>query len=467
MKENFWNQQEVYVTTVCILGIIAVISGYFTFLPLLLLLVIGSIFCFKNKKRIFLITLICIICFLRGENIATVHRHDANFLLPNNNISIWMDIIQISGDKITTIANNKRFLCKNSFTHLNTGDKILTQSTFEYPTSFSDNFNYPLFLQKDNIVGLCTINKIQQLLTKPHTLSIVDIRNFVLQTMKDMWTNDSYGFISGILIGQKSEVPKDLSTIFKTIGLSHVLVLSGFNITIVALFFVNILTFLPRKQRLYGSLIGVWIFIIFVGGEAPLIRAGLMGSLAIYGKIMERESNIWIAFALSVLILTLINPLTPIVDIGFQLSVTALLGLLLGVSSVEHLFQWSPKKYGIQEILTTSLACQLWTLPIMLYYFGNFSLISLLANLIITPWVPYLMLLGAISTIFSIVGIGFILTKLTEVFSETLLHTTRLLSEVPFASIHIPITFTWFHVVIMYITLTLYYFYRRKLAEKK
>ena len=457
--------------SLCILGVIAVILGYLSHPPLILLLVIASIFCFKNKTKIFWIIIICGVSFLRGQIVANEDVINAKFLLPSNKSAIWMDVIQVSGEKITMLINNRKFLCKVSSEDIHTNDKILASANFEYPSSFSENFNYPLYLQKDKIVGLCTINKIETILSKQQFFSLLDIRTNVLQTMKRLWTIDSYGFISGILIGQKSEVPKDLSNIFKSIGLSHVLVLSGFNITIVALFFVHIFRFLPRKQRLYVALCGVWIFILFVGGEAPLIRAGLMGSFVIYAKIIERESNIWIAFTFSIFILTFTNPLTPIVDIGFQLSITALLGLLLGVPAFKHLFLWTPKKFGIQEILTTSFACQIWTLPIMLYYFGNFSLISLLANLLITPWVPYLMLMGAISTIVTIFGgffgIGLICAKITEVFSSTLLYVAKELAEVPFASIHLPITFTWYHIAIMYITLIMYYFYRIKLAERK
>ncbi|MEK7145620.1 MAG: ComEC/Rec2 family competence protein, partial [Patescibacteria group bacterium] len=161
-----------------------------------------------------------------------------------------------------------------------------------------------------------------------------------------------------------------------------------------------VLSFLNFKKRILFSSVGILIFVILVGASAAVLRAGLMGLLTLWGLYAGRKSQALFGLLWSALIMTLINPYTLVYDIGFQLSFAATLGILLFHPMLAGLFPDRKKFLWVREPLLLTLSAQITTTPFMLLYFGRFSLISPLANLLVAPLIPLAMLFSGLSLLF-------------------------------------------------------------------
>ncbi len=207
----------------------------------------------------------------------------------------------------------------------------------------------------------------------------------------------------GILLGLQSSVPDEVSNAFSTTGLSHILVVSGWNFTIVAAILGSIATRLRlgRGISFWCSLAVMWIYALFVGAAPGVIRAAVMASTVLLAQTLERSSQPWHLLGFACLILSAWDP-QALWDLGFQLSVLATAGLFAFATPIQEWLQRCPplRWPGLSwatEALTATLAAQVLALPIILYHFGNLSVIAPLANVLIVPVVPYAMLLGSIT----------------------------------------------------------------------
>jgi competence protein ComEC len=205
----------------------------------------------------------------------------------------------------------------------------------------------------------------------------------------------------GILLGIQAGLPPELARAFQITGTSHILVVSGWNFTIVAALIgaVAARTRLGRWQTLVLALGVMWAYAIFTGASAAVLRAAAMASLAVFAQSVERRSEPWRLLLGACWLMSIIDPHT-VFDLGFQLSALATASLFAYAQPLDkQLERVPPLRWGVlapvREALNATFAAQVLTLPLILYQFGNLSLITPLANVIIVPVVPYVMFLGA------------------------------------------------------------------------
>jgi competence protein ComEC len=207
----------------------------------------------------------------------------------------------------------------------------------------------------------------------------------------------------GILLGIQSSVPEEVQSAFSATGVSHILVVSGWNFTIVA----GMIGALAARARLgpwqtfWVALAVMWLYALLTGGSAAVLRAAAMASLAAVARAAERGSEPWRLLLAACWLISLADPNT-LWDLGFQLSALATASLFAFAHPVEAwLGRWRPFRWlavaPVKEALTATLAAQVLTLPLILFQFGNLSVISPLANVLIVPVVPYAMALGALA----------------------------------------------------------------------
>lgn len=206
----------------------------------------------------------------------------------------------------------------------------------------------------------------------------------------------------GILLGIQASIPDELYAAFSATGTSHILVVSGWNFTIVAgvLGAFAARTHLGRGPTLVLALVVMWIYALFTGASAAVLRAAAMASLAAVGRATERESEPWRLLFAGCALITLADP-HALWDLGFQLSALATASLFAYAKPVEAwLGARRPFRWGwfapLTEALTATLAAQVLTMPLILYQFGNLSIVAPLANLVIVPIVPYAMAAGSL-----------------------------------------------------------------------
>lgn len=209
----------------------------------------------------------------------------------------------------------------------------------------------------------------------------------------------------GIVFGIKQQMPQDFTDALRQTGVFHVIAASGMNVTIIGGFLASICAyFLPRKLALIVSISGIIFYAILSGLEPSIIRASCMGIIVFSAQIMGRQTLAWYGLLLTGYIMLLFDP-GLITDVGFQLSFSATLGLLY----IRPLLEGGEKvkafleKSVIGEEVITTIAAQLATLGILLYYFGTYSLWSVVVNGLVLWVVPLLMMLGGVGAMVSFV----------------------------------------------------------------
>ena len=207
------------------------------------------------------------------------------------------------------------------------------------------------------------------------------------------------GLAAAILIGLRDRVDRNLAAAYTTAGVSHIVAISGWNISIVAATVAALLGgHLCRRDKAIVTILAIVAYTLFAGASASVIRAAVMAGVALLAAESGRGSRAMVGLAWAVAIMILVAPAT-VTDVGFQLSATATAGL---VAWATPLTAWltarAPRIPGaIRESLGVSLTAQAATLPIALLTFGRLALIAPLANLVAVPIVPPAMAAGALA----------------------------------------------------------------------
>jgi competence protein ComEC len=226
-------------------------------------------------------------------------------------------------------------------------------------------------------------------------LVIQNYRSFLEEKIKQSLPFPLENLYRGIFLGSKFE-DKELKENFVNSGLIHLTAVSGQNLTIMFSIFYEALKYLPiltPSSVFYLSSFLIIFFVLLMGFEGNVIRAGIMGFLLIlvknkFGRIPLRR-NILI---LTLFLFTLFNPKSIIKDIGTQLSFLAITGIFYLAPIIERKLEFLKFKF-VQKTLAETLSAQIFTYPFILYQFGNFNFFSLVSNLLVLPIIPYLMTL--------------------------------------------------------------------------
>jgi competence protein ComEC len=211
-----------------------------------------------------------------------------------------------------------------------------------------------------------------------------------------MFPDPESSLMAGILLGVDTGLTRKLQDAFKNTGTAHIIAISGFNISIIAgIFFAFFSRFFGERRGAIIAIVVIALYTFIVGADAAVVRAAIMGSLALFAKQVGRRQ-----FALNTLMavafmMTLWNPLF-VWDVGFQLSFFATLGLILYADPFSKFANRVITKYFptstaersaelFSEFVLLTLAAQLTTIPIMAYHFQRISLVSFIAIHLFCP----------------------------------------------------------------------------------
>jgi competence protein ComEC len=337
------------------------------------------------------------------------------------------------------------------------GDKISFTGKLQKPENFSSDkgieFDYVHFLSKDNIFYQSFRPQIT-LIEKDNSF-IGHLFKFKKQFMAAVNKNlpsPQAELVGGILLGLKSSLGEQLELDFRRVGLIHIVVLSGYNITIISVAILAVLFFLPLTLRLLTGLFAISLFAILVGTGATVIRASVMSGIAIFGQIFHKKYDVNRALFIAGIIMIFLNPNILIYDPSFQLSFLATYGLINFSDKVKNLFKFLPEKFGFKEIVVSTIATQIAVFPLLSKMIGEISVISLLVNVITLPTIPLAMLLGFLTGVFGLINISILTLPISFLANLNLLYVikiTETFSQLPFATVDLP-KISWPQIALIY-----------------
>lgn len=212
----------------------------------------------------------------------------------------------------------------------------------------------------------------------------------------------------GLLIGERSLLSQDTQDMLTKLGLSHIVAVSGYNLSILAGLLDRLLNGRWRWGGLALSLWGIWGFVLLTGAGASIMRAGIMCTIFLVLRYYGRPRAVLPALGLCAIVMIVINPTYLWSDLSWQLSFLSLLGIVVLAPRIQAVLPNRPRL--LMELLAVTLAAQLATLGLVAYKFGQISLIGPLANLIVMPLVPSLMFCGL-----ALVGLGLLIPNIAIV----------------------------------------------------
>jgi competence protein ComEC len=224
------------------------------------------------------------------------------------------------------------------------------------------------------------------------------LKDIMIVRMERFFASDTGAFMEGILFGYDENFSKETKESFRKTGISHVLAVSGYNVALIGLLVNAILEklYISRKKRFLVTMFLVGFFVVLAGAEASVVRAGLLVGLLLSLEVVGVYASVVHVVSLCAFLFVWQSPLILLYDVGFQLSFLAGLGLLT-VMKVVDLTGWLDNANSFKNIIALVIqtcVAQIMTLPVILTTFGQVSLVSVLANLVIVPLIPFLMLAG-------------------------------------------------------------------------
>lgn len=341
------------------------------------------------------------------------------------------------------------YLAKVSKTHaesLRAGTLIYGHGKFSpLPAQATpEAFDYGKYLKFQGYSGLVQWKRWSAADPKENKLQIIaQFRQRVAKSIDGWnWSSKEKAIYKALFLGLKSDLDTESRQNFQGAGLMHLLAVSGLHLGIVYLLLGYIsrgFSYLKYGRILEFTLIiiGLWSFALFTGAGASVLRAATMFSFLALGRLIHRKSSGLRPVIASAIILFWINPLI-IHQVGFQLSYSAVIGIIFLVPKLNawHQFGWGPLA-NLQQIIYVSIAAQLFTLPLSLYYFGSFPSYFLLSNLILLPLMPIVMYGGFLVLVLDLLGIGNFIKELypyllyfIESFSAWISHLPKALLDI-------------------------------------
>ncbi len=281
-----------------------------------------------------------------------------------------------------------------------------------------DDSGYANYLAKEGISGTVSFPGTE--LTAKNRDStmkaaLFKLREKLILIFQKTLPSEKAAFLAGITLGERAEFSKEFKEAMSSSGTTHLVALSGYNITVIVMAaFVFFNSFLRRRLTFFLTVLAIFGFVLMTGAEASVVRAAVMGFIALLAAQAGRVYSARNAIVLAALFMVLINPKVLYFDVGFQLSFFALVGIVYLLPAVKEFFKLSedPGFLSWKENFLLTFSAQAFVLPVLVLNFGKFSPVSLLANILILEAVPLTMAFGFITGF-----LGFFSHYLALVFS--------------------------------------------------
>lgn len=448
-------------------GIISVLDFQIDFVYLFVAICVLGIFVWIYwKNRLIRFILLCVLALLCG-----FLRYQWSMPVDNTD-----HIIHYAGEKKTVIGyvaaepdvrlDGVRYIVKLGdlkgnvyvksapYPKYNYGDKLELECSLRKPEPIED-FRYDKYLARYRVFVICQgaqISKIGDGEGSRFLSGVFAVKGVVAEKINKLWHEPMASFMAGLLYGYRGGLGT-LNELFSRTGVTHIVAISGYNITIIATILMAFCTalYIPRKKAFWFITVGIIVFVIFAGASASVVRAGIMGIIVLLAKQVGRASRVGNVMMLTAVVMTLHNPYILMWDAGFQLSFISTLGLVYLTPLIEKPFARLPEVLGIKESLISTLSAIAATLPLILFQFGRLSIVAPIVNILILWIIPAIMMIGFFAVVASFVfqPIALLLSWLAWVGMKYIVVIVEWFASLPFAAVDVRVP--WFVMVLLYV----------------
>lgn len=379
--------------------------------------------------------------------------------------------------KIEAKIQNKNFrfyIMTDKKINLEYGDKIKLNGEYKIPEVQRNynGFDYSKYLKQLKIYGTIKCSKIE-VLDKKQANKMFQISNQmvtkVIDNTKNILDEETSSILLGLVLGYKTDIDETTQENFKNASMAHVLAVSGMHVAYVILGINIVFKRALGKRNTYILSIFILIFYMFITNFAPSVtRAGIMGILMLFSKIVYRKNDIYTAIAISLFLILIYNPFL-ILNVGLQLSYGGVLGIIIFNKSITKMlenikiknkvykYKIKPKIQKVldkvKEIVSVSISVQLFILPILLENMNTFTPYFLISNLILSVVVGPIVIISFLFVIVILLNanVANVLSYIVNVGIKILILISNI-GKMQFSKIYIP-TLSLFSIILYYIVL--------------
>ena len=370
--------------------------------------------------------------------------------------------LTVHGLILVRVSNNQTF---------EYGERIRLRGKLKTPPE-NEDFSYRDYLARQHIHAYMSSAEVTVLPGSggnPIVAALYKVKEKSLANIYRMFPDPESSLMAGILLGVDTGLTKELQQAFKNTGTAHIIAISGFNISIIAgIFFAFFSRFLGDRRGAVLAILGIALYTFIVGADAAVVRAAIMGSLALFARQVGRRQTALNTLLAVAMLMCLWNPLY-VWDVGFQLSFFATLGLILYATPfsefadriIARILPASTAEKAAElfsEFVLLTLAAQLTTIPIMAYHFQRISIVSFIANPFILPAQPAVMIIGGLAVLLSLVWLplGQLVAWITYPFVVYTIRLVELFDRVPHGTLFLGELSIWivigFYVLLFAVT---------------
>jgi len=312
---------------------------------------------------------------------------------------------EVRADQTRLVVKSKNLASRvlvtsNLYPKYKYGDELEIKGKLKKPVRF-DDFDYRGYLAKDKIYSIMYYPKIR-LVAKNQGYwfyqSIYELKDRLRNNINKTLLPPESSVLRALLLGDKYALSESLKERLNKTGTRHIVAISGMHMVIWSqvLLFLGLGIGLWRKHVFYFVTGFLVIYILMIGLPSSALRAGIMTGLLLLAQKLGRLKSAGQSITFTAAVMLALNPLLLKADVGFQLSFLAVLSIVYLKPFVDRLIVKWPNPIGLRDILAMSLSAQIGVLPLLIYHFGQISLVSPLSNLLIIPLLPAIMMLGII-----------------------------------------------------------------------
>jgi competence protein ComEC len=333
------------------------------------------------------------------------------------------------------------------------GDELEITGKVQLPREFED-FNYRDYLAKDGVYSVIYYPQIELLksggygsLSSVVYAGILSLKNKLRESIYQNLSPPQGSVLAAMILGDKRQISDEWKDKLNYAGLRHLTAISGMHVAILSVILMSFLLGLGfwRKDAFYVSMILIFLFIAMTGFQPSAVRAGIMGGFFLFSQYVGRQNQSLRAVVFAAGLMLVHNPLLLRLDVGFQLSFMAMLGIIYFLPVFQFYLRRIPDFFNLKNVLTMTLSAQVFTLPILIHNFGYFSLVSPVTNILVVPLLPFIMGIGLVFALLGAVSshLGWFISLPLWLFLTYLMKVTEWFSSFSFSALVFEISWAW------------------------